>query len=194
MYWIQVRGFFCIVFLVSCQKLYGASHEKIYLRVFQPGHTQTSLLSFREKLESLQFTCIMFRYDTFYTDPKWKLYIVFKSIYFDDKLSFGVNFFGHRIFNVLSISLKKLLDENQKLHNFMNNSVQRGSKWKFLKTIIPVTQILETRNYWLRALSDVKKIISKRMPSRIRHLIEFTLYEHVRNTHVMLTEVHIGVI
>ena len=53
-----------------------------------------------------------------YTDPKWKLYIVFKSIYFDDKFSFGVNFFGHRIFNALSMSLKKLLDKNQKLHNF----------------------------------------------------------------------------
>ena len=53
-----------------------------------------------------------------YTDPKWKLYIVFKSIYFDDKLSFGVNFFGHRIFNALSMSLKKLLDENHKLQNF----------------------------------------------------------------------------
>ena len=45
-----------------------------------------------------------------YTDPKWKLYTVFKSIYFDNKLSFGVNFFGHRIFNALSMSLKKLLD------------------------------------------------------------------------------------
>ena len=53
-----------------------------------------------------------------YTDPKWKLYIVFKYIYFDDKLSFGVNFFGHRIFSVLSMSLKRLLDEIQKLHNF----------------------------------------------------------------------------
>ena len=42
----------------------------------------------------------------------------------------------------------------------MNNSVQRGQNEKFLKTIIPVTQILETRNYWLRALSDVKKLIS----------------------------------
>ena len=28
------------------------------------------------------------------------------------------------------------------------------------KTIKTVTQILETRNYWLRAYSDVKKIIS----------------------------------
>ena len=42
----------------------------------------------------------------------------------------------------------------------MNNSVQRGQNKKFLKTIIPVTQILETRNYWLCALSDVKKFIS----------------------------------
>ena len=30
----------------------------------------------------------------------------------------------------------------------------------FLKAIQTVTQILETRNYWLRALSDVKNIIS----------------------------------
>ena len=43
-----------------------------------------------------------------YTDPKWKLYIVFKSIYFDDKLSFGV------IFSVI----EKKLDEHHKLHNF----------------------------------------------------------------------------
>ena len=95
-----------------------------------------------------------------YTDPKWKLYIVFKSIYFDDKLSFGVNVFGHRIFNALSMSLKKFLDENHKLHNFYEQFSSEGSKWKFLKTIKTVTQILETRNYWLRALSDVKKNIS----------------------------------
>ena len=42
----------------------------------------------------------------------------------------------------------------------MNNSVQRGQNENFLKTIITVTQNLETRNYRLRALSDVKKIIS----------------------------------
>ena len=36
----------------------------------------------------------------------------------DISLSFRVNFFGHRIFNALSMSLKKLLDENHKLHNF----------------------------------------------------------------------------
>ena len=42
-----------------------------------------------------------------YIDPKWKLYVVFKSIYSDDKLSFRVNFFGHRIFNALTKSLKK---------------------------------------------------------------------------------------
>ena len=47
-----------------------------------------------------------------------KLYIVFKSIYSDDKLSFGVNFLDHRIFNALSMSLKILLDENHKLPNF----------------------------------------------------------------------------
>ena len=31
---------------------------------------------------------------------------------------------------------------------------------KILKTIKPVKQIFEIRNYWLRALSYVKKIIS----------------------------------
>ena len=41
-----------------------------------------------------------------------------QSIYFHDKLSFEVNVFGHKIFNALSMSLKKLLDENHKLHNF----------------------------------------------------------------------------
>ena len=69
--------------------------------------------------------------DFIYTDPKWKLYIVFKNIYFDDKLNFGVNFFGHRIFNALSMSLKNLLDEKHKLHIFMNNSVQRGQNENF---------------------------------------------------------------
>ena len=66
-----------------------------------------------------------------YTDPKSKIYIVFKSIYFNDKFSFGVNFFGKRIFNALSMSLKPLLDENQKLHIFMNNSVQSGQNENF---------------------------------------------------------------
>ena len=37
---------------------------------------------------------------------------------FDDKSSFGVIFLDHRIFNALSMSLKKILDENHKLHNF----------------------------------------------------------------------------
>ena len=49
---------------------------------------------------------------------KTLVYIVFKSIYFDDKLSVGVNFFGHEIFNALSMSLKKILDEKHKLHHF----------------------------------------------------------------------------
>ena len=44
--------------------------------------------------------------------------MAFKSIYFNDKISFVVDFFGHRIFNALSMSLKKLLDEKHKLHNF----------------------------------------------------------------------------
>ena len=33
-------------------------------------------------------------------------------------ISFGVIIFGHGIFNALSMSLKKLLDENHKLHIF----------------------------------------------------------------------------
>ena len=41
----------------------------------------------------------------------------------------------------------------------MNNSVQSGKKRKILKKNKPVTQHLETRIYYLRALSDVKKII-----------------------------------
>ena len=53
-----------------------------------------------------------------YTDPKWKLYIAFKSIYFDDKLSFGVNFFGHRIFNILSMSWKNNWIKIKKMHDF----------------------------------------------------------------------------
>ena len=50
----------------------------------------------------------------------------------------------------------------------------------YKKTIITVTQNLETRNYWLRPLSDVKRSLVTsvtyilRMLSRIRHLIEFT--------------------
>ena len=63
-------------------------------------------------------------------------------------------------------------------------------------------QILETRNYWLRALSDVKKIISNQCDPHFTnakqntspHWIYVTLYEHVRDTYVMITEVHIGVI
>ena len=45
-------------------------------------------------------------------------YLVFKSIYFDYKLSFRVNLFGHGIFNALSMSLKKILDKKHKLHHF----------------------------------------------------------------------------
>ena len=37
---------------------------------------------------------------------------------FDDKFIFGVYFFCHRIFNALLMSLKKILDENQKIHLF----------------------------------------------------------------------------
>ena len=62
------------------------------------------------------------------------------------------------------MSLKKYWMKIKNCISFMNNSVQRGQneikKKKKKKTIITVTQNLETRNYRLRALSDVKKIIS----------------------------------
>ena len=64
-----------------------------------------------------------------------------------------------------------------------------------------VTQHLETRNYWLHALSDVKKIISNQCDLHFYEcLAEYVaakkkkLYEHVRDTYVMLREVNIGVI
>ena len=41
---------------------------------------------------------------------------------------FRVNFFGHRFFNALLMSLKKLLDENHKLHNFHELFSSEGSK------------------------------------------------------------------
>ena len=53
------------------------------------------------------------------TLTKMKTLHSIQSIYFDDKFNFGVNFFGHRIFNALSMSLEKLLDENHKLHIFL---------------------------------------------------------------------------
>ena len=67
----------------------------------------------------------------FYTDPKYKVYIVFKSIYFDDKLIFRVIFFCHRISNALLMSLKKILDKIINCIIFMNNSVQRGQSENF---------------------------------------------------------------
>ena len=52
--------------------------------------------------------------------------------YFNDKLIFGVNFFGHRIFNALLMSLKK--KSWMKIRNcifFMNNSVERVQNENF---------------------------------------------------------------
>ena len=46
------------------------------------------------------------------------LYIVFKSICFDDKLIFGVNFFLSSNLQCLIDVSEKILDENQKLHTF----------------------------------------------------------------------------
>ena len=75
--------------------------------------------------------CYAFVRVCLYTDPKWKLYIVFKSIYFDDKLSFGVNF------SVMESSMpyrclwKKCRMKNINCIIFMNNAVQRGQNEKF---------------------------------------------------------------
>ena len=58
---------------------------------------------------------------------------------------------------------------------------------KISKTIKTVTQILETRKYWLRALSDVKKITSNQwdlhfyecLAEYVASLIYVTLYLEV---------------
>ena len=52
---------------------------------------------------------------------------------------------------------------------------------KFSKTIKPVTHILETRNYWLRALSDVKKIISNQCDHFYECLAEYVASLNLRN-------------
>ena len=73
---------------------------------------------------------------------------------------------------------------------------------KISKTIKTVTQILETRNYWLRALSDVKTIISNQCDLHFYEcLAEYVASLNLRNVvwarwgyYAMLTEVHIGVI
>ena len=53
---------------------------------------------------------------------------------------------------------------------------------KISKTIIPVTQILETRNYWLCALSDVKKIISNQCDLHFNEcLTEYVTSLNLRN-------------
>ena len=57
------------------------------------------------------------------------------------------------IFSVIESSMpyrcleKKYWMKNINCIIFINNSVQRGQNEKNLKTIKPVTQILETRNY-----------------------------------------------
>ena len=82
---------------------------------------------------------------------------MFKSTYFDDKLSFGVNFSGHRISNALSMSLKNLSDEKHKLHIFMNNSVQRDQNENFLK------QLNQSHRFWKQEITDcVLKVMFKR--------------------------------
>ena len=81
-----------------------------------------------------------------------------QSIYFDDKLSFGVNFFGHRVFNALSMSLKNLSDEKHKLHIFfMNNSVQRGQNENFQQ------QLKQSHRFWKEEITDcVLRVMFKR--------------------------------
>ena len=112
------------------------------------------------------------------------------------------------IFSVIESSMpywclwKQILDESQKLHNFYEYFSSEGSKWNFLRKIKTVTQHLETRNYGLCALSDVKKIFSNQCDLHFTntwqntspHWICATLYEHVRDKYVMLREVHIVVI
>ena len=77
-----------------------------------PDEMQQLNAAFHQGLHCLLKLQQKYMYIIIYTDPKWKLYVVFKSIDFDDKLSFGANFFSHLIFNALSMSWKKLLDEN----------------------------------------------------------------------------------
>ena len=81
------------------------------------------------------------------------------------------------------MSLKKLLDENQKLQFFMNKSVQMG----------------QTRNYWLRALSDVEKITSNQCDLHFYECLADTVASlNLHNivwtsldTYVVLTEVQL---
>ena len=64
----------------------------------------------------------------------------------------------------------------------MNNSVQRGQNKKIVKTNKPVTQILETRNYWLCALSYVKKIINNQCDLHFyEYLAEYVASLNLRN-------------
>ena len=69
-------------------------------------------------------------------------------MYIGDKLSSRVNFFWSLIFNALSMSLKKLLDENHKLHIFMNNSIQRGQNENFYK------RLDQSHRFWKQEITD----------------------------------------
>ena len=66
-----------------------------------------------------------------YTDPEWKLYIVCKSIYFDDKLIFGVNFLVIESSMPYWCLWRKYWMKIRNCIIFMNNSVERGQNENF---------------------------------------------------------------
>ena len=47
------------------KSIYGPKCDKTCLWGFRQSETQTSLLSYRDKLENQNFTCSKYRYDTF---------------------------------------------------------------------------------------------------------------------------------
>ena len=55
------------------------------------------------------------------------------------------------------------------MHNFYESFSSQGVKMKTPEKIKTVTDHLETRNYWLRILSDVKKIISNQCDLHFKH-------------------------
>ena len=50
---------------MECSIVDGPQHDKTCLQSFRESETQTNLLSYREKLENLNFACGKFWYDTF---------------------------------------------------------------------------------------------------------------------------------
>ena len=74
-----------------------------------------------------------------YLYPKWKVFKYtdpfknFKSIYFDDKWIFGVNYICDWIFNalIIDVSEEKYWMKIRNCIIFMNNSVQGGQNENF---------------------------------------------------------------